>query len=125
MATRSQEPDLHDILALIHMAFGQGAGTMIATPEAVRAGEAAYEKVLSPRNWDENALAVLEYSRAVGRVAAHIATDAASPIIDAKHVRAAIKKVGVNQAGPVRCPFCPSLRPGGLGSAGGGGAPGR
>jgi hypothetical protein len=125
MATRSQEPDLHDILALIHMAFGQGAGTMIATPEAVRAGEAAYERVLSPREWDKNALAVLEYSRAVGRVAAHLATDEASPLIDAKHVKAAIKKVAVRQTGVVRCPFCPSLQPDGLGSAGGGGATGR
>jgi hypothetical protein len=111
MATRSQPYELDDILPLVHMAFGQGTVTMFATPSAARLARAAYKTILKAEEWDQNALAVLEFARAVGRVSAHLANHQGATVIGTKHLKEAFRLVRHGQMRPVMCPFCPSIDP--------------
>ena len=103
-----------DILAQVFMAFGQGAGTMHATPAAVRAGRLKYGPTLKVQNWDADAPQVLEFARALGRVAANLAAQEGSTAIDEQHFRRASELVIGHQIGPWSCPYCPPVgKPGG------------
>jgi hypothetical protein len=112
-----------DILAQVYMAFGQGTATMLATPAALRAGRTEYVKTFEPENWLTDAPVALEYARALGRVAAHLAVQKGATAIDEEHFMRAAEMVRGNQVWPCFCPYCPPVsrwRPASNPPAGGG-----
>jgi hypothetical protein len=82
------------ILGQVCVAFGQGTGAMRVAREAVAALGERYGAVLTDevvRQWDAVAVQVLERMRAIGRLAAHLATAAARTAIGREDVlRAAL-----------------------------------
>jgi hypothetical protein len=126
---RSYESE--DLLALLFMAFGQGAGSMYATPGAVRIGRQEYARAIQPKAWDQHAPYALEYARALGRVAAHLALQDGATAIDEPHFRSASELVRQRQIAPWFCPYCPPVkdwlpgRPQDFGPAGGKSGPTR
>lgn len=98
-----------DMLAQVFMAFGQGAGTMLATPAALRAGRAAYGKLFAPDTWEQHAPLTLEFARAIGRLAAHNALQQGASAIGEDDMKAAIQKIHEKQLWPAFCPYCPPI----------------
>ena len=98
------------ILAQLFIAFGQGAGTMIVSLEAIEAATREYKPAIekSAHKWNEIVLATLEYARAVGRIAAFQAIQGGRNVISEGDWRAAADQV-YEQANKVKTPylFCP------------------
>ena len=72
------------ILGQVCLAFGQGTGALRVSQEAVAALRERYGAVLTAevvKKWDGVAVQVLERMRAIGRLAAHLATAAARTAI--------------------------------------------
>jgi len=85
------------------MAFGQGAGTMPATPEALWATYSMYLSAIKEKigKWPEIELRTLEYARALGRLAAFNASSNGRIVIDVEDVRAAAPLVRKNRLRPI------------------------
>jgi hypothetical protein len=85
------------------MAFGQGAGVMLATEAALLAALGPYAESIRGRDsdWDEYALQSLEYARVLGSLAAHHALGAGHCVIDAHDVRHALEIVRENRLPPL------------------------
>jgi hypothetical protein len=98
-----------DMVAQSVMALGQGAGTMLATPAALRLAQNAYARMLKGDNWHLDAPVVLEFARAVGRVAAHLAVHSGGTVIDRDDMGKAIELVRGRQMWPCFCPYCPPV----------------
>jgi hypothetical protein len=97
------------------MAFGQGAGTMLATSAALLTAYTAYrpsfEERASANNWAEVELRSVEYARALGQVSAFAAARNGRCVIDSADVRAALRIVQRNQARPLSlCDLTPGIR---------------
>jgi hypothetical protein len=88
------------------MAFGQGAGVMLATEEALLAAREAYAGDVRARapEWNEYALQAIEYGRILGSLAAEHALRHSRCVIDVPDVRHALGVVQTNERGPVG--FC-------------------
>ena len=86
------------------MAFGQGAGALLATPEALETAYDTYATAFEvrAREWSAFELRAIEYSRALGQVAAWTAISNGRCIIDAKDVKAAFAVVRRNRLRPLR-----------------------
>jgi len=96
-------------LSHLFVAFGQGAGPIFMTVEAVQAARDQYRPLVQGRlsEWDSNALVLFEYARSLGRTAANIAAQQGSPQIDAAHYREASSRVASASASTrIACPFC-------------------
>jgi hypothetical protein len=67
--------DSETIMAQIYIAFGQGAGSLYVSRGAIAAGRRQYQKLVAEysQNWSEVGQNALEYTRSVGRAAAHLA----------------------------------------------------
>jgi len=86
------------------MAFGQGAGALLATAEALETAFDTYAEAFDDRaaEWHAFELRAIEYSRALGQVAAWTAMSNGRCIIDAKDVRAAFAVVRGNRLRPLQ-----------------------
>jgi hypothetical protein len=102
-----EDDRVYRILMLISMAFGQGAGTMRATPDAVDAATADYRRLIeqSTEPWEVIELSTLELARSVGRFAAHVATADGRDVIEKRHYVEARRKLRPT----IRCSFCDKL----------------
>ena len=92
------------------MAFGQGAGTMLATAEALLAAFETYAAAFENRagNWQAFELRAIEYARALGQAAAWSALSQRRCIIDVADVRAAFGTVKRNTLRPLQlCDLTP------------------
>jgi hypothetical protein len=90
------------------MAFGQGAGTMLATSAAVSEAIAPYRQYLTGNtgSWNSVALLFIEYTRALGRLAMVNAASRGAAVIDAADVKKALLSIRGNQLfplGPCNC----------------------
>jgi len=85
------------------MAFGQGAGTMLATAAALMEAYKAYEPAFEERasRWVEVELRTVEFARALGQVAAISAAQNGRCVIEADDVRTALKAVQSNRSRPL------------------------
>ena len=96
-------------LSQLFVAFGQGAGPIFMTVEAVQAARDQYRPLVQARQgeWDSNALVLFEYARSLGRTAATIAAQQGSPQINAEHYQQASSRVAsASVASRIACPFC-------------------
>lgn len=93
----------HTIGLQLAMAFGQGAGTMLATSEALMAAFTPYAAAFEEKaeRWVEFELKALEYARALGQVAAYAAASNRRCVIDAEDVRYALSVVQSNTVRPL------------------------
>jgi hypothetical protein len=90
------------------MAFGQGAGTMLATPSAVSDALSPYRAYLidNAGSWNDVALLFIEYSRALGTLSMVNAASRGAAVIDATDVKKALISIRSNKAfplGPCNC----------------------
>ena len=85
------------------MAFGQGAGNLLATPGAVTAAIAPFRETFSNNveRWDEWGLKSMTFARTLGQVAATRAVVAEAVVIDTAHVTWALACVQNNQLMPL------------------------
>lgn len=97
------ENDIQGKVLQLAMGFGQGAGTMLATEGALLSGVAPYLANIQARssNWNEYALQAIEYSRAMGSLAAQHAVARGSCVIEARDVDAALAAVRQNTLAPL------------------------
>jgi hypothetical protein len=84
---------------LLSMAFGQGAGTMLATGEALQLALSKCAPFLEANDpdseaWTEYALRFVEYARGLGKVSAHVAAGNLQYVIDAAAVDRALGAIG-------------------------------
>ena len=88
------------------MAFGQGAGLMLATEDALLAAREAYGGDVRARapEWNEYALQAIEYGRVLGSLAAEHALRHDRCVIDVPDVRHALGVVQTNERSPLG--FC-------------------
>ncbi len=105
------DPDVHQILSQMLMAFAQGAGTLMASREMIAAATADYaERVAREKGrWDAIALQTLEFARGLGRVAAHHAVRDGRNLITEHDYRRASEQMGqpkLRMAVYQDCPFC-------------------
>jgi hypothetical protein len=94
--------------------FGQGAGLLLATEEALLTALNAYRESVERRSgeWDAIALEVIEYARMMGSLAAHHALAAGRCVIDVGDVEFALGGVQTNRARPLGpCRITDSLGP--------------
>ena len=93
----------HAIGLQLAMAFGQGAGTMLATSAALLAAFTPYAAAFEHRaeRWAEFELRAVEYARALGQVAACSAASNRRCVIDVKDVRYALGVVRSNTQPPL------------------------
>ena len=85
------------------MAFGQGAGNLLATPRAVTAAISPFRETFSNNvaRWDEWGLKSMMFARTLGQVAAARAVVAEAVVIDTAHVTWALDRVANNQIMPL------------------------
>ena len=83
--------------------FGQGAGTMLATGEAVEAAIGAYSTSLQARasTWSDYSLQTIEYARALGRLSAAKALSHGRCVIELADVEYGLDRVQQNTAWPL------------------------
>jgi hypothetical protein len=104
MADFSEDNTLETIAYQLAMAFGQGSGTMLATPGAVKAAFESFRDGVEQRagNWDTHALLFIEFARALGTLAAAHAVRDNSPVIRQADVLGAVDGIrGGNQVRPL------------------------
>jgi hypothetical protein len=92
------------------MAFGQGAGVMLATPEALAAAYTACQSAINEKagQWPEIELRTIEFARAVGFVSAVTAAQKGHGVIDVDDVKAAFTSVRRNRLRPLElCSLTP------------------
>ena len=92
------------------MAFGQGAGTMMATANALSKAHLAYGGLVHSQRWESDRLVAIEFGRALGRAAAAHALNDCRCVIDEVDIEFAINAVSANQAEPLGpCPLTERL----------------
>jgi hypothetical protein len=82
--------------------FGQGAGFMLVTEDALLHALSEYRQSLERRDadWDGHALQAIEYCRAMGSLAAHQALGHGRVVITAEDVVKALDAVRHNRTWP-------------------------
>ncbi len=108
--TITLDSQVHEILAQIFIAFGQGAGTMTVSREAIRAATRTYTSLVQANvtKWRDIELQTLEYARSLGRVAAHLALRDGSQVVRDEHYREASERFAAAATElEYDCPFCP------------------
>lgn len=100
--------ELETVVAQLYIAFGQGAGSLYVSPEAIAAGRRQYEQLVAKNleKWPQASLKALEYARAIGRVAAHLAVSEGWNTIQGDHYTSAAEMVRKN----CHVEFCPFLK---------------
>jgi hypothetical protein len=80
----STSNDANTIRLQLAMAFGQGAGVMIATGDALNALLSAHGDLVDSAvpNWNTTHWAFIELMRLLGRLSAHKAATRLSPVIE-------------------------------------------
>ncbi|OLC76698.1 MAG: hypothetical protein AUH72_18460 [Acidobacteria bacterium 13_1_40CM_4_65_8] len=109
MVVTAPGPIVEQILAQLFIAFGQGAGTMTVSHEAIAAARNLYINRIPEfeNKWDEIALQSLEYARAIGRVAALRAVQHGRNVISKDDWIEAAKQVAQHPDKTYRfCPIC-------------------
>ena len=104
-----EQSNSEETMALqLAMAFGQGAGTMLATPAALVAALAPYRESLHDRlsEWDTLSLKFIEFSRALGTLSATHAAQAGRLVIDEADVEWALPKILSNTLLPLGACGC-------------------
>ena len=88
------------------MAFGQGAGVMLATEQALLVALDAYRESVNARarDWNDYSLQAIEYGRVLGSLAAHHALANSRCVIDEDDVRYGLDGVTDNDRSPLG--FC-------------------
>lgn len=82
--------------------FGQGAGMMMATEDALLAAVSSYESsVRRMDDWLDYAIRAIEFSRALGSLAAQHALRHARAVIDVPDVEFALKAVRLSELHPL------------------------
>lgn len=96
------------------MAFGQGSGTILATPAALRLAFEAYRASLTNHlsDWDEYSLLTIEYCRLLGKLSAHYAIADDRYVIDAPDVRHALEVIRKKSTWPLETCKITGLREG-------------
>jgi hypothetical protein len=109
---REKDADIEDIVGQCWVAFGQGAGSMKVSREAIAAGRKHYTDYFSNHiaTWDDDSLQMLEFVQAAGRLAAHLATFEGFAVIGPRHLqRATVKifrKAEERHFAMGDCPYC-------------------
>jgi hypothetical protein len=90
------------------MAFGQGAGTMLASAGAVSTAIAPFSQAFSNNvnQWDDWALKSIEYARALGKLSSVYAAANGAAVIQTAHVSWALQQIANNAIlplGPCNC----------------------
>jgi hypothetical protein len=90
------------------MAFGQGAGTMLASAGAVSTAIAPFSETFSNNlaQWDDWALKSIEYARALGKLSSVYAAVNGAAVIQTAHVNWALEQIANNTVlplGPCNC----------------------
>lgn len=100
------------------MAFGQGAGAMLATSEALLTAYNAYLPSFERKagEWPEHELRSLQYARALGFLAAFTAAQNGRAVIDVEDVRTALGNVRHNRLRPLMLCSLTPIKPKALGS---------
>ena len=114
MANGSGGDTMQPIGFQLAMAFGQGAGAMLATSEALLAAYQPYEASFQERadTWVDFELRALHYARALGQVAAARAAQSGRCVIDTDDVRYALDTVQRNRLRPLSiCDLTPIRSP--------------
>ena len=85
------------------MAFGQGAGNLVATPGAVSAAMAPFRETFSNNvtSWDDWSLKAIAFARTLGQCAATRAVTEGAAVISSAHVGWALETVGNNAIMPL------------------------
>jgi hypothetical protein len=85
------------------MAFGHGAGNLLATPGAVTAAIAPFRETFSDNveHWDEWSLKSIVFARTLGQVAATLAVMDGAVVIRGAHVTSALGLLGDNEIMPL------------------------
>jgi hypothetical protein len=101
--TASAGDSSHTIGLQLAMAFGQGAGTMLATSQALLAAFNPYAAAFENRaeRWADFELRAIEYARALGQVAACAAANNRRCVIDVEDVQYALAVVQSNSRRPL------------------------
>jgi hypothetical protein len=89
---------------LLAMAFGQGAGTLLASTDALEAALSYFQQRvqnLPPGKWEENILKIVEFTRALGTLSAVHAAQSGAIVIGAEDVSFAIAGTQNNRAAPL------------------------
>ena len=88
-------PSLQDVQLQLVMAFGQGTGSMMATPQALLEGLSAQSDVIRRAlpQWNVGHLTVFALVRLAGQIAAVRAAEAGVPQIETVHVMQALQTV--------------------------------
>ncbi len=104
--------ELEEVIGQCWVAFGQGTGSLGISRSGVAAGRSLFQRYASQEHieaWDKDALPALEFVRAMGRLAAQLATAEGLTFILEKHFNTAALKV-LEQAESGRsidqCPYC-------------------
>ena len=103
MANDSGDDDLQAIGFQLAMAFGQGAGTMLATSRALQAAFKPYDSAVRNRlgNWADAELRAVAFARALGHVAAVHAAGRGHCVIDVEDVEYGLDAVRRNELRPL------------------------
>ena len=98
------DPDTTQTIGFqVAMAFGQGAGTMLATPAALRHAFSKYDAIFTRnvKRWPEYELVALEYARALGQQAAFAAARDNRCVIDVDDVQHGLDVIWRNRLRPL------------------------
>ncbi len=106
------EVELEEIIGQCWVAFGQGTGSVNVSRVGVAAGRRLflerYNTAENRRNWDQDALRVLEFVRAIGRLAAQRATAEGLTVIHERQFQQAAEQVlgEARMMALSQCPYC-------------------
>ena len=89
-------------------AYGQGAGCIYVSLEAVQALRAQYRSLIAAKldSWDQHSLVLFEYARSLGRTSAAMASSRGATQISAGDYQQAAGLTAENASLAVACPFC-------------------
>jgi hypothetical protein len=89
-------------LLQLAMAFGQGAGSMLAAEEGIKTALAPYERKISEVSgrWSQVAVIFIEYARILGHLSAVHAAQAGRCVITSEDVEVGLRAIQANTLDP-------------------------
>jgi hypothetical protein len=99
----ADETSFEGLTLQLAMGFGQGAGVLLATEEALMTALGAYKNQLRDigERWESLAVQTIEYSRTMGSLSAHHALSDGRCVIDVGDVQYALTAVARNTVLPL------------------------
>jgi hypothetical protein len=101
-----------EILAQCLIALGQGAGDLFFSPSGVRVVRESYMRRISDyaASWNEDAPSILNQARAMGRIAADIASAGGASIVNGESMTLAMRRLEegltAGRYWPLGCRWC-------------------